>query len=156
MGLRQDIRTRLQLIQSNIAGIQKAELNVPVAITASACPLFINFFGQTIYTGLQGNGVVSRADLSCTMRLYLGIPNTITAMENKADELIPLVETAFLGNTMLEYNNQPMNIGGFTLLTNSGLVSQQYAVQSSANETNNPFYAVVEFPTIISLNLRNC
>lgn len=154
MGFRSDLRTRLQVMQAGITGLKRAALNVPPSINNAMCPLFVNFFFGTTYTSLQGQGAVTQASMSLTMRLYLGAFNTVTAMEDTADEMIPLVEALFVGNNLLMHNNAPLNIQEFRMLTNSGLTSQQYVVPSE--QTDVPYYAVVEFPATVSYIIRNC
>jgi hypothetical protein len=127
---------------------------VPNAIHDGNLPCMVNFLNCTTYSSLTGQGNINRGDLALTMRLYLGTINTVTTMENKADEFIPLVESAFLGNSTLSYNNSPLNgILEFQLLSNSGLVSQRYVVNSGSDS---PYYAVVEFPATIRLQVRIC
>lgn len=152
MAFRTTLRTRLQALQEPIAGIDSAELNVPVAITSGGMPKFINFFGATTYTSLQGQGEVLQADMEIIMRLYMGAFNTVATMETLADTLVPLVEQAFLGNSMLCLNNSPLSdINEARLNSNSGITSQQYIVGAGQSED---FYAVVEFPMTVSYLIR--
>lgn len=149
MGFRQDLRTRLRAIQLTITGLEDAELNVPPAIHAGQCPLFVNFLGRTTYTSVSGGGSISRGDLDVTMRLYLGVYNSISEMEDLADTFEPLVESAFLGNSQLSLSNAPLaQINNARLLSNSGLTVQNYAVGNSDSEN----FAVIEFPLVISID----
>lgn len=155
MGLRADLRTQLQAIQASISGIEKAELNVPNAISTSHCPVFVNLFRNTTYASYSGDFADGYGDLNITMKLYMGAFNTVTAMENKADSLIEAVESAFLGNTTLSLNNVPLaKIDSFRLVTNSGITSQPYIVGNSSDT----HYAVVDFPAIVRLRIstENC
>lgn len=148
MGFRKDLRARLQAIQQPINGIIRAELSIPPMIHNAQCPLFVNFLERTDYTSRSGHFSVAKGDLTVTMRLYLGVFNTVSDMEDLVDIFEPRVESAFLGNTVLALNNAPFPNIESRLLSNSGLTVQPYV----AGDSDSDQYGVIEFPLIISID----